>query len=485
LAPAKDSLDLTPDGLSDLLQGAVTLAEDFFSKAGTQPGYRYFTQEEVKSWFDEPLPETGIPHPELFQLVREKIFNTATGNVGPNMYAYVMAGGNPVSAVADFLSSTVNQNTTKWHLGPAMTEIEKRVIAWTAEMIGYTPDAGGVMVSGGSGANLAGLTVARNIHFMKEEIRARGLFGMQPFTLYCSSETHNCIDKSVAELGIGTDQLRRIPAKPDFTADLEAIEQAILADLDAGFRPFCLVGNAGTVNTGAVDDLAGLAALARQYGMWFHVDGAYGGLAASIAELKPRYSGMEQADSVALDFHKWLYQPYEIGCVLVRDWDMLRNAYLNRAAYLDNSLQRMDGKTEFNEHYFQLSRNSKAFKVWMSLKAYGFSRFREMIAKDIRLAGYLAARVKASTDLELRSSDILGITCFRYKGGMDHEPEISDFNRKLISALEEDGRVFITGTTLNGTFVIRACVNNHRKQEADIDYLLDIIRDVAGSIRGR
>ena len=476
------SLDFSHDGLSDFLREAVTMAERFFANAGTQPGYRYFSQEEVMSWFDEPLPETGMNHHDLFKMVQDKVLDTATGNVGPNMYAYVMAGGNHVSAVADFIASTVSQNTTKWHLGPSMTEIEKRVVAWTAEMIGYTPDAGGVMVSGGSGANLAGLTVARNIHFMNEGVRTRGLFGMQPFTVYCSTETHNCIDKSVAELGIGTDHLRRIPAKPDFTADVEAMEIVIQNDIKSGFKPFCLVGNAGTVNTGAIDDLEALSRLAKKYNMWFHVDGAYGGLAASIPGLRSHYKGMEAADSVALDFHKWLYQPYEVGCVLVKSWDMLRNTYLNRASYLDTSLQRMDGKTEFNEHYFQLSRNSKAFKVWMSLKAYGFGRFREMIHKDIQLAAYLADQVESSEDFQLCSRDILGITCFRYTGTLADETEITTFNRQLIAALEEDGRVFITGTTLNGRFVIRACVNNHRKQEKDIDYLLETIRDVARKI---
>ncbi|MFM7196107.1 MAG: pyridoxal phosphate-dependent decarboxylase family protein [Bacteroidota bacterium] len=341
------SLDLSPSGFDDLLKSAHQLVTSFYQGVGSQQGFHSYPQQEVESWFDEPLPMEPMDMSRLMGEIQTHVMDPATGNAGPNMYGYVMAGGNQVSSVADFLAATVNQNATKWHLGPSMTEIEKRVVKWAAEMIGYTPDAGGVMVSGGSGANLAGLTVARNTHFRQSEIRSKGLFGMKPFTVYCSTETHNCVDKSVAELGIGTDQLRRIPAGKDFRADVNAIEEQIKTDLTNGFTPFCVVGNAGTVNTGAVDDLEALAALAKQYGLWFHVDGAYGGLAASIDALKPHFRGIEQADSIALDFHKWLYQPYEIGCVLVRDWSILREAYLKKAEYLDNSLQQHNVKPEF------------------------------------------------------------------------------------------------------------------------------------------
>ncbi len=479
------NLDLTPESFHQLMESAHGLIKEFYVNIGAQKGFHAYPQREVESWFDEPLPMEGMEHGTLLQSVREQVFLPATGNAGPNMYGYVMAGGNQVSSVADLLAATVNQNATKWHLGPSMTEIEKRVVKWAAEMIGFTPSAGGVMVSGGSGANLAGLTVARNIHFRHADLRSNGLFGMKPFTVYCSTETHNCIDKSVAELGIGTRHLRRVPAGPDFRADLNAIETEINADIANGFTPFCLVGNAGTVNTGAVDDLEGLAALAKKYDMWFHVDGAYGGLAASLEHLRDHYRGMELADSIALDFHKWLYQPYEIGCVLVRDWSILREAYLKKAEYLDNSLQQMEGKLEFNEHFFQLSRNAKAFKVWMSVKAYGFRRIRAMIAKDIALAGYLADQVEQSADFELCSRDILGITCFRYTYGLNGEAEVAAFNQRLIPALEADGRVFITGTKLQGKFVLRACVNNHRKERASIDHLLGTIRSVALAMKNQ
>lgn len=480
------TLDYSNEELQQVLQKTTELVLDQYARLGEQKGFHAFEPKEVASWFNEALPQEASDPLALLDVVKEKVLDTATGNLGPNMYAYVMAGGNQISTIADFLTSTINQNATKWHLGHAMTEIEKRVVAWTSEMIGFTPEAGGVMVSGGSAATLTGLTVARNVFFREHKLNQAGLFGMKPFTVYCSSETHNSTDKSVALLGIGTDQLRRIPADADFKMDLHALEEQIKKDITAGYTPFCIVGNAGTVNTGAIDDLRGVAKIAQHYKMWFHVDGAYGGLIASLDEMKHLYEGIEQADSVALDFHKWLYQPFEIGCTLVRNWGLLRESYFKQADYLDTSLEASNQRLEFNEHYFQLSRNAKAFKVWMSLKAYGFKQIQAMMRKDLDLTRYLEKQIQASADFELLTQSDLAIACFRYLGpdpsrALD-ESAIAELNQALIPALEADGRVFITGTRLKGKFVIRACIINHRKSEASIDYLLDVIRDVGSKL---
>lgn len=477
-----NTLDYTSQEFAAILQRTTDIVLDQYARASDQHGFHAFAQKEVEAWFDEPLPQQGIDAHALLDVVKEKVLDTATGNLGPNMYAYVMTGGNQISTVADFLASTINQNATKWHLGPAMTEIEKRVVKWAAEMIGYTGAAGGVMVSGGSAATLTGLTVARNIFFRQHNINKNGLFGLKPFTVYCSKETHNSTDKSISALGIGTNQLRRVATHANFTLDLTALEQQIRSDIAAGCTPFCVVGNAGTVNTGAIDDLTGIARIAQKYKMWFHVDGAYGGLVSSLPGLRGKYTGMELADSIALDFHKWLYQPFEIGCTLVRNWGVLRESYFNQADYLSTSLEHKSDRLEFNEHYFQLSRNAKAFKVWMSLKAYGFARIQAMMQKDIDLTRYLESRVNAASDFELKSNSDLAIACFRYIGNNLSNEEIVSINQRLIPALETDGRIFIAGTRLNGEFVLRACIINHRKSEASIDYLLDTIRDVAAKI---
>lgn len=445
-------------------------------------GYHYYTQKEVESWFDEPMPKKSMSMTELLSMVESKVLNTATGNLGPHMYAYVMSGGNQTAIIAEQLATTINQNQTKWHLAPALNEIEKRVIAWTAELMGFPKASGGVLVSGGSAANLTGLTVGRNIFFEKQNIRKEGLFNQKPFVVYASEEVHSCVDKSVELLGIGTNHLRKIETDSDFKIKVNVLEAQIQEDIQNGLHPFCLIGNAGTVNTGAIDDLDALANLAEKYKLWYHVDGAYGALAGILDSLDEAYKGMERADSLALDFHKWLYVPFEAGCTLVRSWEKLKRTYFKKAAYLDTELANDGNRLEFNEHYFQLSRNSKAFKVWMTIKAYGMDRIKEMIQKDIDLTNYLNALVRASDDFELVADSKLAVSCFRYVGKMKSKDEIDDFNKRLMPELEKDGRVFIMGTTLKGEYAIRACFINHRKTKATTEYLLEVIRDVAEKV---
>ncbi len=477
----KNTLDLPDEEFRDLLNKATDLVLEKYTALEGRKAFHSFEQKEIMSWFDEPLPESGIDPQKVLKETKTKVFDSATDNIGLNMYAYVMAGGSQLSIIGEYLAAAINQNLGKWHLSPGISEIERRVVQWGADIIGYGENVGGVLGSGGSAANLHGLTIARNIFFEKKGIRKKGLFNQTPFIVYASKEVHGCIDKSVELLGIGTDHLRKIPTNNDHTIDLNALTSQVDQDISDGFEPFCIVGTAGTVNTGAIDDLDALADIAEKYQMWFHIDGAYGGLASTLEPLKPKYKGLKRADSVAIDFHKWLYQTFEVGCVLVKDWDTLRRAYFKKADYLNSQLEQ-EGRLDFNEHTFQLSRNAKSLKVWMSVKTYGMKRIREMIQKDIELTHYLCDQIQDSEDFELKSRSDLAVACFRYKGNNNDEQQISALNEQLIPALENDGRVFITGTRLNGTFVIRACVINHRKQKKDIDYLLHIIREVAKSL---
>jgi len=475
-----NSLDYSTEEFSKILTVTAELLLEEYQNSNRPTNPLGFSQKDYESLFAESLPLSGMDSMQLLKEVKQKVLDTSVRNLGENMYGYVVSGGNQMSTIADLIASTINQNVAKWHLAPAITEIEKRVIRWSSEIINYVPSAGGALVSGGSAANLAGLTVARNIFFRHLRVNKNGLFGQQPFRVYCSKETHNCVDKSVSLLGIGTDNLIRIPTNKDFTIDLTALENQINQDIAKGFTPFCIIGNAGTVNTGAIDDLSALSVIAEKYRVWFHVDGAYGGVASSLPTLKSKYAGMEKADSIALDFHKWLYQPFEIGCVMVKSWDILKETYFKQADYLSSTLdEQKSERLEINEHHFQLSRNAKALKVWMSIKAYGFTRIQEMIQKDIDLAHYLAKLIMESDDFELKSVSDLAIICFRFKGDLQTEEGIIAMNQKLIPGLEKDGRVFITGTKLNGEFVLRACLINHRKQKSSVHFLLDTIRDVA------
>ena len=479
---SNQSLDIEPKEFRSLLDQSADIVQAQFDSLETKKAYHWHSQKEVESWFDEPLPTEGMDKSELLDIVKSKVMDPATNNLGPYMYAYVMAGGTQMSIIGETLTATINQNVGKWHLAPTINEIEKRVIKWGGEITAFDDNAAGVLVSGGSAANLAGLTVARNLFFEKEKVREQGLFNIKPFTLYASVEVHGCLDKSVEELGIGTNQLRKIKVNDDFTIDLNELRKTIEQDIADGFTPFCLIGNAGTVNTGAIDDLDTLADIAKEFEMWFHVDGAYGGLLGSLPSVKSFYKGIERADSLAVDFHKWLYQTFEGGCLLVKDWDHLRRTYFKKASYLDAKLEE-EGRHNFNEHHFQLSRNGKALKIWMSLKAYGLNAIQRMMQKDLDLTGHLANKIASSKEMEVMSTSNLAVVCFRYTEGCDSEEEIQEFNRKLVPALEKDGRVFITGTTLNGNFVLRACLINHRMTEKTVDYLFDTIKDVAVSIK--
>ncbi|RNC89380.1 MAG: pyridoxal-dependent decarboxylase [Allomuricauda sp.] len=474
-----ETLDFSENQFKDILAKSTELVLQQFENLDAHKGYHFYPQKEVESWFDEGIPDAGMNAIELLDEVGKKVLQTATGNLGPHMYAYVMSGGNQMAIVAEKLAATINQNQTKWHLAPAMNEIEKRVIAWTAKLLDFPEDSGGVLVSGGSAANLTGLTVGRNIFFEAIGIRKTGLFHQKPFVVYASEEVHSCVDKSVELLGIGSNQLRKIETDADFKIRLDLLEEQIKNDIADGLRPFCLIGNAGTVNTGAIDDLDALADLAKKYELWYHIDGAYGALAGILDSLKKEYKGMERADSIALDFHKWLYVPFEGGCTIVRSWDKLRRTYFKKAAYLDTELANDGNRLEYNEHYFQLSRNAKAFKVWLTIKAYGMTRIKDMIQKDIDLTNYLNELVNAAEDFELVADSKLAVSCFRYIGKMRSKSEIVEFNRELMPALEKDGRVFIMGTSLKGDYAIRACLINHRKTKKTIEHLIEVIREIA------
>jgi len=483
-----ETLDYSLETFDKLLRKGCDMVIDRYSKLDEAATFCRYTPAEIEAWFNEDLPKDGMDAEKLMDIVKNKVMDTATMNIGPHFYAYVNTGGTQISIIAELLATAINQNGGKWHLAPAIVELEKQVVRWSAEMIGFGADAGGVLVSGGSAANLAGLTVARNIFFEKENIRDKGLFGLAPFIVYASDEVHGCVDKSIELLGIGMDNFRKIPCDENFKIGIFELEQQIKKDIDAGFTPFCIVGSAGTVNSGAVDPLDELAKIAEKYGLWFHIDGAYGGLAGALDENKRLFKGIEKAGSIAIDFHKWFYQPFEVGCVLVKGWGTLRNTYYKTASYLSTD-GKSDNRFDFNEYNFQLSRNSKALKVWMTFKAYGCENIKRAIKNDIDLSSYLEEKINETDDFELCSPSSLSVCCFRYTGSIESTVKnaslLDKINIDIIPALEDDARVFITGTTLNNRPVIRACMINHRKREEHIDFLINVVREIGMNVEKR
>ncbi len=474
-------LDFSISDFEKYLDQACKLVLHEYQNVQSKKGFSGVTPSEVAQSISADLPEIGEDFEQVLQHIKAEVLDKATGNIGPHMYAYVMSGGSHVGIIAELLVASINQNVAKWHLAPALTEIEKRVVQWGAEFIGFPKDAGGIMVSGGSGANLTSLTVARNMFLAQQNIRKKGMYGMKPLRVYASVEVHGCCDKSVDMLGIGMDNLIKIPVNDDFQIDTDLLRQKIEEDINTGCQPFCIIGNAGTVNTGAVDDLEELATIADEYKMWYHIDGAYGALAAAVPRKSKLYQGMQRADSVAIDFHKWLYVPFEAGCALISNWTRLHQSYVTKASYLSSDAAN-DGRMDFNDFGFQLSRNSKALKVYMSFKTYGSELLSQAIDQDIILTEYLHAQIEKSEDFRNMHDVILGILCFQYTADLKDDEVIQKLNRDIVKPLEKDGRVFIAGTTIKGKSVLRACLINHRKTEKDIDYLLDVIREVGSSI---
>ncbi len=451
-------------------------------------GERKVTHASRPQWiadkFSGPLPSEGQEPEEVLAEYLPFIFEHSTLNISPRFFAYVMSGGSQIGVLAELLCAALNVNHAKWHLASAAADVERAAIRWLSEFIGYRAEAGGALVSGGSEANLYCLRVARDEKV--PGIREDGCPGERPLTLYASTETHSCVTKSVEMLGIGSRNLRRIPVDASFRIDRVKLEERILQDLEAGLRPFCVVGNAGTVNTGAVDDLDGLAEVAAKYGLWFHVDGAYGAAASMVDLTRELFRGLERADSIALDPHKWLQVPFEAGCALVKDWSALRRSFSYTTAYLQAKSDSAE-KWDWMGYTFQLSRSFRALKVWMQFQVYGSQRLKAVIQDNIVLMHRLASELSQAPDFEVLAPAPLSIVCFRYvpQGeGPWSEDALDALNDRILQECERRGTFFVTGTKLHGRTALRACLVNHRTTEAETRGLLAHLRALGEELTG-
>jgi glutamate/tyrosine decarboxylase-like PLP-dependent enzyme len=351
--------------------------------------------------------------------------------------------------------------------------VEAQVIEWCKEMNGYAANASGILVSGGSMANLVCLTVARNAK-AGFDIRRLGVAAApRPMVLYASTETHSSVQKAMELLGLGDDACHKIPVNDQFEIDIAALEAAIGEDRTAGRQPFCVVGNAGTVNTGAIDDLASLAALCQREQLWFHVDGAFGALASLVPEYSERLRGMEQADSLAFDLHKWMYMPYEVGCVLVRHPAAHRDTFSLTPGYLTHATRgTAAGDVWFSELGPQLSRGFRALKVWMNIKAYGLDTFAALIAGNIEQARYLGELVQKTPELELLAPVSLNIVCYRYVVPGWGEEQLNALNAELLVRLQESGVAVPSNAMINGRYALRVANTNYRSTPEDFEVLV-------------
>lgn len=475
------NLDRSKEEFRKSLYQAADTIVDLYESVPSRKVFSGGTPESVRAIFDGPLPESGTSIEELFHTLIPEVFDASTLSISPRFFGYVISGGTQVGVVAEMLAGALNCNHGKWHLAAAGTEIERLVIRWISDFISYRPEAGGIMVSGGSMANLTCLMVAR-LKAGNPESSTQGLFAGPKLTLYGSTETHSCVEKSMDMLGLGREQMRKIPVAEDLTIQIPVLEQAIRQDIEAGCRPFCIVGNAGTVNSGAVDDLKALADIAHRYGLWFHIDGAYGSPARAVSLTKDMFQGLERADSLAFDCHKWLQVPFEGGCALVRSWKDLQDTYSLIPDYL-RSETNTDSRFDYFEHGFQLSRNFKALKVWLTFLTYGADRLRKVIEDNILTMKYLGDLIEESSDFELLAPVTLSIACFRFHPEGMPESLLDELNLALAKAIESDGHFFLTSTKIHGRVALRACCINHRADNVVVEELLNHIGKLARNLK--
>jgi aromatic-L-amino-acid/L-tryptophan decarboxylase len=452
-------LEISSSQFRHLAERVAQLAADYLDHVDSVPIAPAITGEASLSLFSASLPEQGIGE-AAFDDLPEVLRSSRAPN--GRFFGYVLGSGEPVAATADLMASILNQNVTAWRSGPAAVMIEKTVINWLSQAIGC-PDFRGYLTGGGSAANLMGLAMAREAIAPANE---RGV--TMRAVVYASDEVHMSIPKSVALLGIGRDNLRLIPTDSSLRMDTVELDRRIATDKVAGMIPMAVVASAGTVNTGAIDPLAKIAAIAHRNGAWFHIDGAYGALAA-IAE-RSRFDGMELANSISLDPHKWLYQPLDCGCLLYRSAEAAQKAFSHSGDYTRAlSADPIEGFAFFEES-MELSRRFRALKIWLSLRYHGLSAFRESIRKDLAHAGRLADAVEHEPQLELMGRGELSAVCFRYRGEkVTSETASNQLNASILQRTQKRGRVYLSNATVGGKFCLRACIVNHRTEDSDID----------------
>ncbi|MGB2867036.1 MAG: aminotransferase class V-fold PLP-dependent enzyme [Bacteroidota bacterium] len=474
-------LEIDPKEFKKLGYAIVDEIAEFLSSLPEKPVSPDKSPRQVrKALGTQGLPRKGTPPGKLLKETADLLFENSLFNGHPRFWGYISSSAAPIGALGDLLASSVNPNVGSFQLSPVATEIESQTIRWIAELIGYPSSCGGILVSGGNMANFVCFVAARKA-MLRWNVREAGVAAPKRtrFRVYTSSETHTWIQKAADLFGLGTDSIRWIPTDKNLRMDPRALREQIRKDVSNGEQPLMVVGTAGSVGTGAIDPLPELAKICKEHKLWFHVDGAYGALAAVLPDHPRDLDGLSQADSVAVDPHKWLYAPMEAGCALVREPQMLLDAFSYHPPYYTFGGDGEELPTNYYERGPQNSRGFRALKVWLGLRQVGRDGYESMIAEDVRLARILYQNVRKYDELEALTNG-LSITTFRFvpgdlRGKEDAESYLNQLNTELLARLQASGEAFCSSTLIAGKFVLRVCIVNFRTTVDDVESFPSIV----------
>ena len=459
-------LELSPQQMREIGYRVIDRLVEHLTTLSSQPVGTKGDPAVLIPALSEPAPEEGTEFESVLEQLEQQVLRNSMHVNHPRFLAYVPGPSNFVGAMADALASGFNVFAGTWISGSGPAAVELAAIDWLRQACGFPPESGGLFVSGGTMANLTALAVAR--HIVLED-------RLEDATVYFSDQAHSSLEKALFLIGIPPGNFRRLPSDADFRLPVHELARSVEQDRASGCRPFCVIASAGTTNTGAIDPLAELSALCRAEGLWLHVDGAYGAASALSTRGRTLLQGIELADSLSLDPHKWLFQPFEIGCVLVRDLAQLRDTFRILPEYLKDTHQHSQ-EFNFTDHGLQLTRGFRALKLWMSIKVFGMASFRAAIERGFALAEFTEACLREMPGWEVVTPANMAVVCFRYSAGGDA------FHLKLVQAILEDGFALITSTVLRGRTVLRTCTINPRTTETDIRGTLDRLNILAQSL---
>ena len=434
------------------------------------------TADDVAIAVTRPIPDAPLPREELMSYLRELALDWSMYPGHPGFMAYITGAGTVPGVAADLLAAALNQNLGAWRLSPAATTIELDLMTQFARRFGLTGKSGGILTSGGAMATFTGLKAARDAK-AGYGVREHGLAGAGQLTAYASTQIHDVIDRAADMLGIGSAAVRHLPTDEGLRLRSDALRDAIEADLAVGHTPFAVIGTAGTVATGAIDPLDEIADICQEYGLWFHVDAAYGGVAALVESLKPQFAGIERAQSIAFDPHKWLYTPHSGGALVVADMSRLEKSFSLHPTYVQEDKELTRRGVDLYGYGPQFSRGFQGLKIWVSLLAHGWDAYERRIAHDVELAAYLHGLAAEHPSFESFEPRSLSIACFRYvPADLRGDPQVATYvdklNERLMAEIQLDGRAYPSNAIIDGTFWLRACIVNFRTEAEDVERLL-------------